>query len=153
MALGYWLLEDDVKQKRASQKALDMMINLQEFQGDPRYHLVLGFIYAMLGNNEDAIKETKMAIALSPSSKDAMLASIFKGGLAEVYTVIGEHDMALDMIEIFLTESSSYNWNLIKYHHIFNKVFKNNPRFKSIVKKDEERFKKEATYDLGIYLP
>ena len=58
-----------------------------------------------------------------------------------------------NMIEFFLTESSSYNWNLIKYHHIFNKVFKNNPRFQSIVKKDEERFKKEATYDLGIYLP
>ena len=62
-------------------------------------------------------QETKMAMALSPSSKDAMLASIFKGGLAEIYTIIGEHDMALNMIENFLTESSSYNWNLIKYHH------------------------------------
>ena len=31
--------------------------------------------------------------------------------------------------------------------------FNYNPRFKSIVKKDEERFKKEATYDLRIYLP
>ena len=37
--------------------------------------------------------------------------------------------------------------------HNSNKVYKNNPRFKSIVKKDEDRFRREATYDLSIYMP
>ena len=57
------------------------------------------------------------------------------------------------MIEIFLSEPSNFNWKDIKYHMIYNKLYKNNPRFNNIVKKDEDRFRREATYDLGIYLP
>ena len=114
---------------------------------------MLGFIYALLGENDQAVKEAKMARALSPPSKDAFKAGIFEGVLADVYTVIGEHNKALDMIEKFLTGPSNFSWEDIKYHHVYNKVYKNNPRFKSIVKKDEDRFRKEATYDLSIYLP
>ena len=94
-----------------------------------------------------------MAIALSPPHKDAFKSGIFEGFLCEVYATIGEHDKALNMIENFLSEPSNFNWKDIKYHMIYNKLYKNNPRFISIIKKDEDRFRRESTYDLSIYMP
>ena len=111
---------------------------------------MLGIIYAFLGENDVAIREAKMAITLS--SKDHYKVSVFESQLAEVYVVMGENDKALDIIENLLSKPSRSSWVSIKYHHVFDKIFRNNPRFKSIVKKDEDRFRREATYDTAIYL-
>ena len=82
-----------------------------------------------------------------------MVSLQLEGLLAEVYTFIGEYEKALDFFEDLLSKPSTFSWEDIKYHWVYHKAFKDNPRFKSIVKKDEDRFRKEATYDLGIYLP
>ena len=153
IAFAYWLLDEKEKQQNAAKKALNMMLKLEEYEGDPRYHSSLGIIYALLGNKENAIRESKIALVLSPPSKDAFKASFFEGLLAEVYTFIGEYEKALNIFEDLLSKPSTFSWEDIKYHWVYHKAFKDNPRFKSIVKKDEDRFRKEATYDLGIYLP
>jgi len=153
IAFAYWLLDEKEKQEKAANKALNMMLKLEEYEGDPRYHSSLGIIYAQLDNKENAIRESKIALALSPPSKDAFKASVFEGYLAEVYTFLGEDEKALDIFEDLLSKPSIFSWEDIKYHWVYHKAFKDNPRFKSIVKKDEVRFRKEATYDLSIYLP
>ena len=153
IGFAYWLMDEREKQELASKKALKILRNLKGYEGDPRYHSILGYIFALLDKKEDAVREAKMAIALSPPHKDAFKSGIYEGFLCEVYATIGEHDKALNMIEIFLSEPSNFNWKDIKYHMIYNKLYKNNPRFNNIVKKDEDRFRREATYDLGIYLP
>ena len=138
LGFAYWLMDEKEKQEQASKKALEMMLKLKEYEGDPRYHSNLGFIYAMLDNKENAVREAKIALALSPPSKDIFKATLYEGLLAEIYTFIGENDKALDMIEKLLSGPSSFSWEDIKYHHVFHKVFKNHPRFISIVKKDED---------------
>jgi len=148
-AYAYWLLEDNVNMVNFAKKALNTMQSLEGYEEDPRYHSMLGMIYAMLGENDIAIKEAKMAIPLS--SKDHYKVSLFESQLAEVYVVLGENDKALDIIENLLSKPSRSSWVSIKYHHVFDKIFRNNPRFKSIVKKDEDRFRREATYDTAIY--
>ena len=149
-AYAYWLLEDNVNMMNFAKKALNTMQSLEGYEEDPRYHSMLGMIYAMLGENDIAIKEAKMAIPLS--SKDHYKVSLFESQLAEVYVVLGEFESALDIIEKLLSKPSRSSWTSVKYHHVFDKVFRNNPRFKSIVKKDEDRFRREATYDTAIYL-
>ena len=153
VGFAYWLMDDEENQINESKKALEFMLNHPEYQGDPRYHASLGLINAMLGRKEDALREAKLAIALSPPSKDVYLAGNFEGNLAQIYTIIGEHELALDMIEKFLSGPSNYDWTDIKYYDTYHKVFKNNPRFIKMVKQDEDRFRKEVTYDLSIYLP
>ena len=73
--------------------------------------------------------------------------------LAQIYALTGEHTMALDIIEKHLAGPSTTNWWDIKYNNLFNKVLGNNSRFISIIKKDEDRFRRESTYDLSIYMP
>ena len=91
-------------------------------------------------------------MAISLSSKDHYKVSLFESQLAEVYVVLGEFDSALDIIENLLSKPSRSSWQEIKFHHVFDKVFRNNPRFKRIIKEDEDRFRKKATYDSNIYL-
>ena len=91
-------------------------------------------------------------MAITLSSKDHYKVSLFESQLAEVYVVMGENDKALDIIENLLSKPSRSSWVSIKYHHVFDKAFRNNPRFQNIVKKDEDRFRKEARYDQSIYL-
>ena len=58
-----------------------------------------------------------------------------------------------DIIEKQLVGPSSTNWWDIKYNNLFNKVFGNNPRLISMIKKDEDKFRRESTYDLNIFMP
>ena len=67
-AYAYWLLEDNVNMVNFAKKALNTMQSLEGYEEDPRYHSMLGIIYAFLGENDVAIREAKMAITLS--SKD-----------------------------------------------------------------------------------
>ena len=126
------------------------MSNLEE---DPRYHSVLSRIYAILNDPEKAIYEAKIAMALYPTTKDALSADWYEMELAKVYAITGKHTMALDIIEKLLKGPSSHNWWDIKYNVIFIKVFDNNPRFHNMIEKDEERFRREVIIDISSYLP
>ena len=57
------------------------------------------------------------------------------------------------MLERLLTNPSSVNWIDVKHDVILDNIYKDNPRFKKMIKKDEDRFKREAIYDLSIYMP
>jgi len=151
LTIAYWLMDNSKKQKYTTQKALELM-KKNNYEGDPRYHSSLGYIHAFSGNKEDAIREIKMALALCPPSKDVMLADHYKTDLSIIYAIIGEHEKSLDLIEELISGPSNFYWTKIKYHWILNKIFKKDTRFKNIIAKDEERFRKEITYDLSIYL-
>ena len=72
-----------------------------------------------------------------------------------MYAITGEHKIALDMIERLMVELSHLNWWNLKYigTHALNKIFKDNPRYKRIIREDEEKFRREATFDISKYLP
>ena len=148
----YYLMDQKDHSKSDYKKALNLMYQLEDFEYDSRYHKELGFIYAMLDEDEKALKEARTAITLTPSTKDAFIANFNEIGLAKIYCVLGEHEKALNIIEKLFNEPSHLNW-MDKYDPLFKKSYNNNPRFNRIVKIDEDRFRREATYDLNIYLP
>ena len=80
-----------------------------------------------------------------------MIADFFKADLAIIYAIIGEPEKSLDIIEELLSGPSNYSWTDIKYDRILFNIFKDNLRFNSIVSKDEERFKKDVTFDQSIF--
>ena len=89
-----------------------------KLEGESRYHNSLAYLYAFLGEKEKAISQVKMAISLSPPSKDIMIADFFKADLAIIYAIIGEHEKSLDIIEELLSGPSNYSWKEIKYDRI-----------------------------------
>tara|TARA_B100000700_G_scaffold303034_1_gene374087 strand:+ start:107 stop:2131 length:2025 start_codon:yes stop_codon:yes gene_type:complete len=150
LSIIYWLMNNKDKQKEVAEKGLKKMFE-NKLEGESRYHNSLAYLYAFLGEKEKAISQVKMAISLSPPSKDIMIADFFKADLAIIYGIIGEYEKSLNIIEELLSGPSNYSWTDIKYDRILFNIFKDNSRFKSLVAKDEEHFRKEITFDRSIY--
>jgi len=55
--------------------------------------------YAGLGQKEKAIEQGLKATELLPIEKDASYGITYMGDLAIIYTMVGEYDLALDLIE------------------------------------------------------
>ena len=138
--------------KKEAQKALEQLHAIPDLEGDPRYHAYIGRLYAILGNSEKAVREAKMAKELYPNTKDAFASYDFDIQSAKVYAILGKHKIALDIIERLLIGPSTSKWWMIKYSPTLNKIFKEDPRFKRIIKKDEEKFRREITIDISNYL-
>ncbi len=150
ITIMYWLMEDNEKQLYYGQKALNMLLE-NKYEGDPRFHSSLSYIYAFLDQKEDALREIKMALALCPPSKDIMLSDHYKADLAVINAIIGEHQKSLDIIDELLSGNSNYFWADIKYHWVLNKIFRNNKRFNNIINKDKKMFLENINYNQNIY--
>jgi serine/threonine protein kinase/tetratricopeptide (TPR) repeat protein len=114
-AVVYWSMGDfssmRVHAERA-RKALETDVENQ--QGDPRYHAALGLVYAYLGNKQEAVREGNRAVSLHPISIDAAIGPIYVLNLAKIYTIIAEHNQAIEQLEYLLSiPSCEYLWNLV----------------------------------------
>jgi len=66
-------------------------------------HAYLGLLYAHMGRKEDAIREGQRGCEVKPESKDAVTGAWMGGFLALIYARLGEADLALPLIEHYLT--------------------------------------------------
>jgi serine/threonine-protein kinase len=102
---------------------------------DHRIHSALGIAYAGLGHKEDAIREGKRGVELFPGSKDALMGLYRVWELAEIYTMVGEYDAALDDIEYLLPIPSrfmSVPW--LRLDPIWDPL-REHPRFQELLEK------------------
>ena len=96
----YTCLKDPEKATAAYEKALPLIERIvQEAPDDPSRHAMLGFVLAMVGRKDDAIREGTRAMQLRPESKDAFDGPMYSIAMAQIYTWTGEQDKALDLIE------------------------------------------------------
>jgi TolB-like protein/Flp pilus assembly protein TadD len=70
---------------------------------DPRIHSSLGIVYAALNRKEEAIRQGKLALELSPVSKDALGGPQYVLDLAHIYVISGEYDIAINKLEYLLS--------------------------------------------------
>jgi TolB-like protein/Flp pilus assembly protein TadD len=75
----------------------------QNHLDDPRFHAKLGVLYAYLGRKEDALRESRRAVELCPENKDAFEGPAYLTVLAWIYTVTGETEEAVTLLEHLLT--------------------------------------------------
>lgn len=66
-------------------------------------HSLLGYAYAGLGREEEAIREGRRAVNLRPVSKDAFNGPRPRERLARVYVLVREYDAAIDELEYLLS--------------------------------------------------
>ena len=76
---------------------------LEARPGNPSSHSRLGVAYAGLGRKRAAIREAKRAEELFPISTDAIDGMVGIAFLAEVYSMVGEYDAAVDELEHLLS--------------------------------------------------
>jgi Flp pilus assembly protein TadD len=105
-----------------------------ENPNDERAHSSLGIAYAGLGRKNEAIRSALKGVELLPVEKEVWRGSHRLIDLAMVYTMVGEHDKALDLFERLLSIPSELSGQLLKLDPTW-KPLRENKRFQALVKR------------------
>jgi tetratricopeptide (TPR) repeat protein len=95
-------------------------------------HSSLGIACAGTGHKEKAIKEGKYALDLVV--KNEIYKSDMRINLAEIYTMLGEFDKALEYIEELLRNPSDFSTKMLQLDPVW-KPLAIHPKFKSLIRK------------------
>ncbi len=101
---------------------------------DHRIHSALGIAYGGLGHKEIAIHEGKWGVELLPVSKDALIGPARVLDLAEIYTMVGEYDAALEEIEYVLSLNGWWSVQELRLDPIWDPL-RDQPRFQELLEK------------------
>ncbi len=107
---------------------------IKEYPEDAILHSMLGIAYAGLGRKKEAIREGKLCVELLPESKDAFNAPILLEDLAQIYTMVGEYDAALDQIDLLLSMPSYFSYWLLQLDPRWDPL-RNHPRYQELLSK------------------
>ncbi len=104
----------------------------------PKFHSLLGLALARLGQKDEAIREGRRAVELLPISRDAVWGVYWAANLAEIYTLVGEPDLAMDQLEQLLAVPSQLSAASIKVDPTWAPL-RGNPRFQKLIGGDPGR--------------
>jgi len=111
---------------------------VRESPDDERLHAASGWAYAHLGLADEALREGRKAVDLLPVSLDAFAGPQYLEDLAEVYTIVGEHDEVLDLLEHLLEIPCWTSIGALRFHRVWDPL-REHPRFQALVKQYEGR--------------
>lgn len=89
-------------------------------------------IDALLGRNEEAIRQAKDALAIRPIAKDAMEGAFLATNLALVYALTGESALALEQLAILAKTPAGPSYGELALSPKWD-VLRGDPRFRQIV--------------------
>jgi TolB-like protein/Flp pilus assembly protein TadD len=134
-ALTYDYLKKDKlanEHYKTSVKLLERKV--REIPNDPMLHSALGIAYAGIGQKADAIREGKRAVDLLPMAVNAVYGVTSVIDLATIYTMVGEPELAMDLLEYLLTVPSWISTTWIDWDIRFAPL-KTHPRFQELISK------------------
>ena len=99
---------------------------------DPRLRTALGIAYAGLGRKREAIAEGLKAVELMPISRDAVRGYHHEWELTRIYTMVGEHDLAISKLEHLLSIPGQLSPAWLRMDPVFDPL-RNHPRFQKLV--------------------
>jgi tetratricopeptide (TPR) repeat protein len=80
--------------------------SLRVHPDDPHIRVSLGYAEAGLGRRAEAVREGRRALELAPIAKGSEVAQVVMGGAVEVFAKAGQHDAALDLLELLFSMSA-----------------------------------------------
>jgi predicted Zn-dependent protease len=99
---------------------------------DPQLHVLHGVALAYAGRKAEAIREGERGVALRPMSTDAMSGTYLQHQLARIYTMVGEPEKALDLLEPLLRVPYYLSPAWLRADPTFAPL-RGNPRFRKLV--------------------
>jgi len=111
---------------------------VRESPNDYRVHAASGWVYAHLGIADEALREGRKAVDLLPVSLDALDGPWYIEHLAGIYTIVGEHDEALDILEHLLEIPSWTSIGSLRFHRVWDPL-REHPRFQALLEKYGEQ--------------
>jgi TolB-like protein/Tfp pilus assembly protein PilF len=101
---------------------------------DPVRHWGLASAYAGLGMKEAAVREMQRAIDLVPSWWGEP--PNYLRGLAEIHTMVGDYDAAIDQLDYLLSIPSTVSVSSLRIHPMWDPL-RDHPRFQALLEKYE----------------
>lgn len=105
----------------------------------PHYRVALGKVYARLQECEMAVQEGEKATELLPISQDAYVGTIVKRDLAYIYTLCGQKEQAIDVLESLLSIPSVIHRNKLRIHPDWDPL-RDHPRFQELIAGEDKPF-------------
>ena len=128
-------LRDEAGAREAFLKAKDAVE--EELKRSPdveKTHIQLAKVLAQLGERVAALAETQRATELLPESKDAFGGPEITAGVAEVYTILGDNDRAIEILDGLLSRPSAVTVQTLKINPIWDPL-RSDPRFQALLDK------------------
>lgn len=107
--------------------------------GNAFYHSDLALAYAGLGKKEEAIREAGLGVELLPVSIDNMNGVEILRYQCEVYTLVGEQEAAIELVEYLLEHPSMLQIHDVRVSPYFDPL-REHPRFKALLEKYEGKY-------------
>jgi tetratricopeptide (TPR) repeat protein len=107
----------------------------------------LGLLYAYMQRKDDAIREGRRSVELEPENQNAFHGAVRLANLALIYSLVGEPDQAIPLIERLLStpgpvECSDYPYNMtladLRLRWEWD-ALRGNPRFEKILAEPEPK--------------
>jgi hypothetical protein len=89
---------------------------------------------AYLGEKDAALAEAQRASELLPESRDAFEGPVITEGVAEVQTIVGENDRAIEILDGLLGRPSDVTVQSLKISPIWDPL-RNHPAFQTLLTK------------------
>ena len=105
---------------------------LRQHPDDSQLRGRLGYAYAVLGRRDEAAREGRRAVELLPTSRDALGGTFRLANLARIYTMTGEPDAAIDLIERLLAMPSWSSVQELRVDPSWDPL-RGHPRFQRLV--------------------
>jgi len=94
----------------------------------------LAKVLARLGEKDAALEEAQRATELLPESKDAFGGPEITVGLAEIHTILGDNDQAIQILDGLLSRPSAVTVEALKINPIWDRL-RADPRFQALLQK------------------
>ena len=128
-------LQDNAGARAAFLKAKDLLeAQLKQSPDSADMHIQLAKVLAYLGEKDAALAETRRATELLPESKDAFGGPEITAGVAEVHTILGDNDRAIEILDGLLSRPSAVTVQGLKINPIWDPL-RNDPRFQALLNK------------------
>jgi serine/threonine protein kinase len=101
---------------------------------DFRFPLALSVCYAGLGQEERALAECEKGTGLMVTAVSDRIENMRHSYLAEIYTLLGEYDNALQQIDWLLSHRSGFSVNRLKLHPLYDPI-RTFPAYRALVQK------------------
>jgi TolB-like protein/Tfp pilus assembly protein PilF len=97
-------------------------------------HIQLAKVLAYLGEKEAALAEAQRATELLPESKDAFGGPEITVGVAEIYTILGDNNRAIQILDGLLSRPSALTVEGLKMNPIWDRL-RGDARFQALLQK------------------